>query len=789
MPDRVEALVLAMNADIRRMERALNQARGQTNRQLSEVEKRFDRMNQHVRRSGDRMASDLRAGIAAIAIGAVTKGVVDYADAWTEAGNKIAAAGVQHDQVAGTLARLSDLAKETRSDFSATVDLYSRVTRSTKELKVSQEDLFRVVETANKAFKAGGASLGEQQSAILQLGQALGSGTLAGDELRAIRENAPLLAKAIADEFGVTLAGLKKLGEQGKLSSERVFKAILNAGADIEKQFAATQSTVKDAFTNLTTAAIRYVGEADKASGATKDLSGFIQAVADDFDKFASAAIVAAQVLGGVLAGQAVLSLLIGLTRLTVGLQGAAAGMALLRTAGAFFLGPWGAAILAIGAAVVAFSLDLQKAEKQIRSTDQAAKDMLAVLSETDDLFNADSPKRFADQLSAVEKEADFAKRRIGELNAEMEKSGELAKQSAISRQWEENFRLINDIAAKQDELARLQAPKRFRDRPIPGTTIGSKEDIAAYSASLVRLNELLAVGQQRLADLQKRARGDFKPDDGSRGGGATGLTEADAEKLAGGVPALQRAFEENDKKLVEAIAAAEKANRQDLVDQLNLDRLLLLAEFDQAKEDLETVKLDPVEPIDEMPDFEFELTELQKNIRDSVKNGLRMGLVDDDWGTALRNILADGITSAMDDALNRMADALTKWLFQSGEGGAGDLLSSIGSAIFGGGRATGGPTLANHAYKINETGEGEFLWTGRNGQMITPAQLAGMLGAASQGGGSYVDARTYIGGVDMVTFPVLQQAMAAQTRAIASRLPGAVNATLIDNRRQKRRL
>mgnify|MGYP001616632802 CR=1 FL=1 len=44
--------------------------------------------------------------------------------------------------------------------------------------------------------------------------------------------NAPLIAKAIADEFDTTISGLKKLGSQGLLSTERVFKAIIEGGKE-----------------------------------------------------------------------------------------------------------------------------------------------------------------------------------------------------------------------------------------------------------------------------------------------------------------------------------------------------------------------------------------------------------------------------------------------------------------------------------------------------------------------------------------------------------------------------
>src|SRR5690606_168511 len=103
----------------------------------------------------------------------------------------------------------------------------------------------------------------EQAAGILQLGQALGSGFLQGDELRSIRENAPLLAQAIANEFGVTIAKLKDLGAEGELTTDRVFKAILNAQKEIDAIFGTTSSTIAEGFTRVQNALTEYIGQAD----------------------------------------------------------------------------------------------------------------------------------------------------------------------------------------------------------------------------------------------------------------------------------------------------------------------------------------------------------------------------------------------------------------------------------------------------------------------------------------------------------------------------------------------
>lgn len=181
--------------------------------------------------------------------------------------------------------------------------------------------------------------------------------------------------------------------------------------------------------------------------------------------------------------------------------------------------------------------------------------------------------------------------------------------------------------------------------------------------------------------------------------------------------------------------------------------------------------------------------TTLRENTREAVKQGLRQGLVTDDWGTALREIVAENLTEGLNDTIDRLADLLSDILLGK-PGGDGGALSAIWSAIsgsFGGARAGGGGVMAGRSYLVGEKGpEILRMGPGQNGEILNAEQVNAL--AAPAGGGTYIDARTTIGGVDFATWPQVQAALAAQTRAIAARVPGAVNATLASNRTQKRR-
>lgn len=128
-------------------------------------------------------------------------------------------------------------AQESRQSMQAMGDLYFKVARASQEMGFTQKDNLQVTETVSKALAIGGANAQEAEATILQLGQALGSGRLQGDELRSLDENASILMGHVAKYFNTSVAGLKQMGAQGELTSDEVMRAILSASGEIDKEF------------------------------------------------------------------------------------------------------------------------------------------------------------------------------------------------------------------------------------------------------------------------------------------------------------------------------------------------------------------------------------------------------------------------------------------------------------------------------------------------------------------------------------------------------------------------
>ena len=135
---------------------------------------------------------------------------------------------------------------------------YSDMLRSVSKVMTLAGDAFgnnmdnaiRFQEIMAKSYALAGASAAEQASSMYQLTQALGSGILQGDELRSVREGAPLAYKEIekfAQKVLETDKSLKELASDGQITSDIVVAAIMNAGDAIDQQFQNTTTTFAQA--------------------------------------------------------------------------------------------------------------------------------------------------------------------------------------------------------------------------------------------------------------------------------------------------------------------------------------------------------------------------------------------------------------------------------------------------------------------------------------------------------------------------------------------------------------
>lgn len=239
-------------------------------RLVSEV----DRVNRKLDTFGSKLGTLAKAAATiytAKKIFELSKAVSDVVDKYDMLEGRLKLVAKEGENLASTQQKLFKLAQGSRSAYDDTIDLYTRLARSTKDLEVNQATLLATTEAINKAVILSGVSAESANAAIIQLGQGLASGALRGDELRSVLEQTPRLAQAIADGMGVTVGKLRDLGKEGKITSEEVINALIKQKDVIEQEYSKMPTTVGQSLTLLTNELEIAVSKFDKFNSFLRD--------------------------------------------------------------------------------------------------------------------------------------------------------------------------------------------------------------------------------------------------------------------------------------------------------------------------------------------------------------------------------------------------------------------------------------------------------------------------------------------------------------------------------------
>ena len=148
-------------------------------------------------------------------------------------------------------------AQRSRGSFTDTMGLVSQLGTMAGDAFSSSKEIVQFAEQLNKQLALSGASGASAQAAILQLEQGLASGVLRGDELNSVMEQAPALAKSIADYMQVSVGKLREMGSQGQITADIVKNALFAAAKDTNAEFEKTPMTWAQVWTVASNTAVR----------------------------------------------------------------------------------------------------------------------------------------------------------------------------------------------------------------------------------------------------------------------------------------------------------------------------------------------------------------------------------------------------------------------------------------------------------------------------------------------------------------------------------------------------
>lgn len=484
--------------EIVRFEREAGSAFDRVQRGATDVGGAFDRLQ--------------RIALGGFAGGALAAGLISSIDAYTRFTAQLKLAAESQQAYNKSLSDVRIIAKAAQADIGAIGTLYARIQRNTEQLGFSQDKVRQITEATALALKANGATGAESASAILQLSQAFGSGALRGEEFNAVNEAAPNLIRAIADSLGRPVGEMRKLAEQGLLTSE-VLGVALPASLEKFRKEAEQVQTIGGSFVELKNAFTETIGEVAKGTGVIEAVTSSIKGLASVIEGSAPAitAFLTGLAASAVVAGMGMLATNIGLV---------ASAVRNLALAGVFLsANPVALAILGIGAAVggVVYFAEKAKAVEAATSNVEKHTQKVARLAELEGQIAAlqqrGGPRQGPEMIQfnkALEEQARLRKE-IAAIEADaLGKAPDAAAQEKLRQQ--ESYQALTaqlDLEAQvAKEMERIEALNKGREKAVK---VKEKENefmaeanrlLEIYNDTARQTNKIFDQGEKRIADI-----------------------------------------------------------------------------------------------------------------------------------------------------------------------------------------------------------------------------------------------------------------------------------------------
>src|SRR5690606_13101519 len=122
------------------------------------------------------------------------------------------------------------------------------------------------------------------QSALNALTRAVNRGTVLTDHWASLLIAVPTILEDIADAAGMSTQEISKMGYEGKLSSELLTEGLRKSLQSNKRAADDMATTVRDAFTHPRANLSAFLGEANRANGATQVLSKSIELLGNNIE-------------------------------------------------------------------------------------------------------------------------------------------------------------------------------------------------------------------------------------------------------------------------------------------------------------------------------------------------------------------------------------------------------------------------------------------------------------------------------------------------------------------------
>jgi tape measure domain-containing protein len=253
--------------------RGATAATAQVTRAIREAEK--------AAKDAQRQVSTLSNQVSGLLTLLAARQFIQLADTYTSIANKLKTVSNGHEDLRQNMERTFQIAQDNRVGWESLAKTYSRIQRSTRDLRLSQKEVADVTDTLTKAIQLSGATTAETNSVLIQFGQALSKGKLDGDEFKSIMENSVEIGNILTKSLGVTRGELMRMSKAGQITTSVIIKAFQEARREIVDRFGESVPTIGQRFTQLRNAIVKSIGESSVVLKPFGDLLGLLTKHAD----------------------------------------------------------------------------------------------------------------------------------------------------------------------------------------------------------------------------------------------------------------------------------------------------------------------------------------------------------------------------------------------------------------------------------------------------------------------------------------------------------------------------
>lgn len=605
------------------------------------------------------------------------------------------------------------IAQRTSTELESVANLYGRLSQSAGELGASQSELIALTEAITQSFQISGASSQEAAGGIRQLSQALAGGVLRAEEFNSIIESSPRLVKALADGLGVGFGEVRRLVNDGAITSQILFDALSSQTEALADEFSGLPLTVGRATQQVRNSLLQLVGDVDGASGASAGLAESIQSIAEALqdpgvkDGLASLVQAAVQIAESATIGAARFGELIDRIRRggrdvpNLALDESGLRERLAEVDEQIAAGPRNPLVI---------GYNIQQPDEFDLTLEQQREGLLELIG------RLESRRLFAEETERLISNLDTPENVVG-FSVVRPSAATISEAEALGREEDRASTRANRAAERARAQQEREAARAIEERDR--ATGKFNETLQTLEAQLAGpLAEAELEYQRRLAEINELA--------------ATGVVSA--EDLARAQAALAEGYrivtEEIEAQRTPAELLIEDLEFElDLVGRTNAERaaaIELRRLEGQVTEDQARAVSDLVAQLEAEAEQAAALDSFRSSFADlfsDVVSGSKSAKeAFKDFGDAI----ADTVTRI---ASQKIAEQLFGGFGSTGTGGIGGLVGSFFSLFTGGGRAIGGTAMPGSVYPVNEEGPEvatvggrDFLLTGRQGAVVRPA-------------------------------------------------------------------